>query len=206
MKPESIHLPDHALLHFPEPRLRFAHHQALADPKDGLLLFGPPTGLDGIRYGVIGTQEGIDQLTAWVQRLAGPILADPGIASSVMFPGFEAIFRTQLNPVPRVTLRVDDQALSDAINKVDPYQRVYDAVELFAGPMRIWVTDESQKVALWFVVVPELLWKQCRPKSVVPKTARVSTGNALSHRKALALLDEPDLFEDVNEAAEKHLY
>ncbi len=206
MKPKSLARSAQTLVHLPEPRLRFAHEQALADPKDGLLLFGPPNELAGIRYGVIGTQEGIDQLVAWVHRLAGPIPADPDVASSVMFPGFEAVFRAQLNPVPRVTLPIDAQVLSDAINNADPYQRVYDAVELFAGPMRSWVTDESPKVALWFVVVPELLWKHCRPKSVVPKMDRVSSESALTHRQAMALLDAPDLFDDINDAAEKHLY
>lgn len=196
----------HTLLHFPEPRLHFAHGQALEDPKDGLLLFGPPNQLAGIRYGVIGTQEGIDQLVAWAHKLGRAIPADPDVGSSVMFPGFEAIFRAQLNPTPRVTLTVDPHVLNSAINNADSYQRVYNAVELFAGPIRSWVTNESPKVALWFVVVPELLWKHCRPKSAVPKMDRVSSGSALSHRKALALLDEPDLFEDINEAAEKHLY
>src|SRR5689334_9212806 len=81
-----------------EPLLRFGHGQLLADPKDGLFLFGPL--LDQrkpaeIRVGVIGTEQGIGRYERWVERVNGFI--PPGVAGSehhLAFPGFEAAFKT----------------------------------------------------------------------------------------------------------------
>lgn len=194
------------LLPLAEPRLLFAHEQKLEDPKDGLLLFGPPKSHPAIEYGVIGTEEGIAQFKAWAAKLAGAIDADSKIGSSVMFPGFETAFRTGWNADPRVSITVDADDLDRTIRNRDAHQRVYDAVDLFAGPIRQWVTEEDAKVALWFVVVPEQLWKLCRPNQTISKAEGVTSDTGLSHRSAMALWDAPDLFDDINEAAEKHRY
>jgi len=198
--------PVRRLIPFSEPRLLFGHEQMLADPKDGLLLFGPPEQAMGIHYGVIGTPEGIAQFRQWAKKLGGVIGADPAIASSVMFPGFETIFRTPWSAEPRVRLEIDPVELNRTIRNTDPFQRVFNTVDLFAGPIRRWVIEEDAKVALWFVVVPEELWKLCRPRSTVAKVDGVKPVLPLSHGRAMALLDSPDLFDDVNEAAEKHRY
>jgi len=198
--------PARQLLPFAEPRLRFAYGQALADPKDGLVLFGPPEEVMGTQYGVIGTPEGIEQFKAWAARLGGAIDADPTVSSSVMFPGFETVFRTQWNATPRVALEIDPSELDRTIRNTDPYQRVFDTVDLFADPIRRWVDEEDAKVALWFIVVPEELWQLCRPKSTIARSDGVTPPMPLSHGRAMALLERPDLFDDVNEAAEKHRY
>lgn len=198
--------PARRLLTFSEPRLRFGYGQAVEDPKDGLLLFGPPEQPMGVHYGVIGTAEGIRQFEAWASRLAGVIEADPKINSSVMFPGFETVFRTPWEKKPRVTLTVDTKVLSDTIKNTDPHQRVFDTVALFERPIRRWIKEEDIKVALWFVIVPEELWKLCRPLSSLSRAEGITPEVHLSHARAFHLLEEPELFDEVNEAAEKHLF
>ena len=199
-------MPDHRLIPFSEPRLRFAHDQMLADPKDGLLLFGPPEHDMTIQYGVIGTSEGIQQFKNWAMQMRGVIDADPKISSSVMFPGFETVFRTPWSVTPRVTLEVDPDELSRTILNTDAFQRVFDTVDLFTKPIQRWVNEEDARVALWFVIVPEKLWKLCRPKSTVTKAEGVQSTMPLTHRRAMTLLNSPDLFDDVNVAAEKHRF
>ena len=199
-------LPKSKLLTFPEPRLLFEHQQKLDDPKDGLVLFGPPEKPMGIRYGVIGTSEGIEQLKKWAGGIEHAVDADPRIGSSLTFPGFEAVFRTQWNPDPRVEIEIDSAQLDQTIRNVDPYQRVFDTVELFAGPIQRWVEEEDAKVALWYVVVPEELWKLCRPRSTISKADGLEPAVPLSHSHAYELINAPDFFDEVNEAAEKHLY
>lgn len=194
------------LLPISEPCLRFAHDQKLEDPKDGLLLFGPPKAHPAIEYGVIGTPEGIEQFKVWAQKIASAVDADPNIGSSIMFPGFETVFRTEWKADPRVTIPVDADRLDRTIRNTDAHQRVYDTVDLFAEPIKRWVTEEDAKVALWFVVVPEELWKLCRPNQTVSKSEGVKTDTALSHRSAMALWDCPDLFDEMNEAADKHRF
>lgn len=198
--------PPRTLLPFKEPRLRFGHGQALEDPKDGLLLFGPPEMPMGIHYGVIGTPEGIRQFEGWATRLAGYVPADDKIGSSVSFPGFETVFRTPWETTPRAKIVVDEDELLTTLRNTDAHQRVFDAVELFAGPIRKWVKEEDIKVALWFVIVPEKLWKHCRPRSNVSKAEGIAPEVQLSHKRAFRVLEEPELFDEVNEAAEKHLY
>lgn len=199
-------LPRRRLLTFPEPRLRFGHDQMLEDPKDGLMLFGPPEIPGSTRYGVIGLPEGIRQFEAWARRLKQPIPANEDVTSSVMFPGYETAFRTPWDPEPRVRITIDPEELESKVKITDAHQRVFDTVDLYAQPIIRWVTEEDPKVSLWFVVIPEEVWKLCRPRSSLSKAEGIRPGVHLSHTKALALLSEPDLFEDANVAAEKHLY
>jgi hypothetical protein len=199
-------LPKRRLLTFPEPRLRFAYDQILEDPKDGLTLFGPPEKPVGTQYGVIGTAEGIRQFETWTARLRQPIAADPAVGSSIMFPGFETVFRTAWDAKPRVRIEVNADELQSKVKITDAHQRVFDTVELFAQPIIRWLNEEDPKVALWFVVIPEEVWKLCRPRSTVSHADGVVPEVYLSHAKALELISERDLFEEANAAAEKHLY
>lgn len=199
-------LPLRRLLTLKEPRLRFAYDQPIDDPKDGLMLFGPPKKLAGVQYGVIGTAEGIRQFEAWASRLSKATSADPDIASSVTFPGFEAVFRTSWASAPRVRIEVNQLELERKVKLTDAHQRVFDTVDLFAEPIQRWVKEEDPKVSLWFVVVPEELWKLCRPRSTVSKRDGIQPDVPLTHKQAMELLDNPDLFDEANAAAEKHLY
>lgn len=207
-KPPKVRLPPRRLLTFREPRLRFDHEQVLEDPKDGLMLFGPPPAdrPTGFQYGVIGTPEGIRQFENWAARLNSPIPADPNVTSSILYPGFESVFRTPWTPTPRIKIVVDSDELDRAVRLTDPHQRVFDTVDLFAEPIKRFVTEEDPKIALWFVVVPEKVWKLCRPRSPLAKGEGIRPDVHLTHARAMEILDFPDLFEEVNLAAEKHLY
>ena len=195
------------LIPLSEPCLRFALDQKLENPKDGLLLFGPDDKKSDIQYGVIGTTGAISRFKKWSKKIKGHIPADPKVTSSVAFPGFETVFRTNWPVEPKVSLEVDGEALNAALNISDPHQRVFDTVDLFANAIADWVREEDLKVDLWYVVIPEELWKMCRPNSsVISKSEATENVIHLSHNKAIDLLVEPDMFSEVNEAAEKHLY
>jgi len=64
--------------YLPEPDLMFGHAQPLPSTKDGLFLFGPLTEEQTrkeIRYGVIGTDKGIDLFRAWILAVRGFVAA-----------------------------------------------------------------------------------------------------------------------------------
>ncbi len=204
-KPRNLQ-PARRLLTFAEPRLRFGHEQLLEDPKDGLMLFGPAEKLHGIHYGVIGTPDGIRQFEAWASKLKQAVPADSKVTSSITYPGFETLFRTAWDDAPRVKIEIDPEQLRSKVNLTDAHQRVFDTVELFSAPIIRWVKEEDAKAALWFVVVPEEVWKLCRPRSTISKAEGIQPDVALSHAKAIELLGEPDLFDDANTAAGKHLF
>lgn len=194
------------LIPFQEPLLRFKHDQLLDDPKDGLSLFGPPESPNGLRFGVVGTRAGIAQLKNWARKIGRVVPRNENVGSSVTFPGFEAAFRETWTPEPRVECPVDEDELAKTLTNPDDHQRVFDIVEIYAEPIRRWIAEEDPKVAFWFVVVPEEVWKTCRPKSKLARKDAVRTDVHMTHTKALETLKQTDLFAEFNEAASKHKY
>jgi hypothetical protein len=203
MKNKSI---SRNLTPFKEPRLCFGYEQALEDPKDGLLLFGPSEASPGLQYGVVGTPEGLLQFEAWIGKVQKGIPADPEFTSSIAFPGFEAVFRTALPPKARAQLTIDPEKLARSVKITDPHQRVFDTVDLFAGRISRFVKEEDPKIGLWFVIIPEEVWKLCRPQSTLSRREGIVADHHISHGRAMELLQAPDLFDEMNLAAEKHLY
>ena len=170
------------------------------------MLFGPPYDHCDVQYGVIGLPDSIDRFETWSERLVNAIPSEPNVASSVLFPGFETIFRTPWPRKARVRIEISESSLTEVLRNTDSHQRVFDAVTLFAKPITRWVSEEDPKVSLWFVVVTEELWKLCRPLSRVSRSEGIEPPMHLSHNQALRLLREPDLFDEANDAAEKHRF
>ena len=166
------------VLFLPEPSLTFAYEQALEDPRDGLTLFGP---LDagrpyGIRAGVIGTSQGIEYFRAWAVRLQGR-LADQvrAKASRPPFPGFETVFRIPWRPDPIVAIAVPEAEIHAAVHLEDRHQRVHRTVSVFTNRLVAAQLEDDAKPDLWFVVIPDIIHKYCRPKSVVGTEVRIKT-------------------------------
>lgn len=145
------------LLYLPEPRLLFAHGQALEDPRDGLTLFGP---LDedrpyGIRFGVVGTPAGIELLKAWVNRIQRPISNNPSQVARPPFPGFEASFRVPWDHRPTHEVPIPAMDLQNCVLLDDRHQRVYRTVDLYAERIVDALCQQEAPVDLWFAVVPD---------------------------------------------------
>lgn len=203
------------LIHLPEPALEFRYDQALEDPRDGLTLFGP---LDeaphyGVRAGVIGSKEGIERFKRWAEEIQGPIglFSDDdarlrnGFARPP-FPGFEAVFRVPWHIDRLATLEVDPKELALAVRLEDSYQRVYTAVGIYADAILAFKQREDVQVDIWFVVVPEEVYRFCRPQSIVPKVERVKTEGKMSRRFAQRLSTAPALFGELNRDAVPYQY
>jgi hypothetical protein len=189
------------LYHIPEPRLRFRHAQDLEDPRDGLTLFGP---LDagkpfGIRVGVIGTPNGIADCRKWLRRIQGRIHLDKPRISRPPFPGFEAVFQTPLKQTPEIELTIDEAAIDRAIYQSDRYQRVYAAVDLYAGPILKSRREDDVDIDLWLVVVPDRVRKYCRPRQNVETALRIKSQTSLSESEVAQFDATPFLFPSINE-------
>lgn len=196
------------MIHLPEPRLLFAHDQAVEDPRDGITLFGP---LDagrpyGIRVGVIGTSDGIALFRRWVERIQRPIANQPPDIARPPFPGFEAAFRVPWNPSPlmEITIPLDELDLSTHLD--DRYQRVFQTVDAFASRITNAVRDDDRVVDCWIVVVPDVVYQYCRPLSVVEPALRIAADDKLDPRYAKKLQTQPSLFPEHNAAALPYAY
>ena len=173
------------LVHLPEPSLLFNYRQAVTDPRDGLTLFGP---LDkgkpyGIRAGVVGTSDGIRKFRKWVGRIQLPISNEPQSVARPLFPGFEAAFRIPWGVEPALAIEVDDQDLHQSAFIDDVHQRVFKTVDVFAEKIAS-AAEEDLSVDLWFLVVPDYVYENCRPRSNVPRQFQVKSTYKMSRRYA----------------------
>ncbi len=176
------------LLKLDEPRLLFRHDQATEDPRDGLTLFGP---LDegkpfGIRWGVVGTSDGIQRFKYWVERINSPIYdiveeSQPKDARPP-FLGFETIFRIPWLSVPALELEISENEISGCVYLEDSHQRVFKTVELFSSRILKATTTEESHVDIWFVVIPDEIYKYCRPKSVVEADLKIGSKREISRK------------------------
>lgn len=191
-----------------EPSLLFAHGQAMEDPRDGLTLFGP---LDkgkpyGIRAGVIGTKEGILRFKKWAEKTQHLSANKPPQIARPPFPGFEAVFRIPWSPDPTLEIQVSDIELNRSLHIDDKHQRVYRTVEVYSDKIITALQQEETKVDLWFVIIPDVVHKYCRPKSNVELELQIKAAYKMRPGEAIKLYKEPSLFVERNISAEPYRY
>ncbi len=82
-----------------EPTLEFRYGQGMADPHDGLSIFGPydadqPSHPENISYGCVGTAQGLEAFAQWSSVLSSPIYPKQGLDERLwpFSPGFETAF------------------------------------------------------------------------------------------------------------------
>lgn len=196
------------LIKIQEPTLLFGHNQAVEDPRDGLTLFGP---LDkgkpyGIRAGVIGTIDGIRRFKNWVGRIQEPIGNDPASIARPPFPGFEAVYRIPWNSDPVISLQISEDELYSCLHLDDKYLRVYKTVELFSDRIIETIREEDAAVDLWFVIIPDDVYRYCRPLSFVEATLRIEAKDRMNPTQAKKLQSAPSLFEQDNKDSVPYYY
>jgi hypothetical protein len=180
----------------------------MADPRDGLTLFGP---LDagsphGMRVGVVGTTHGIDRYRDWVARIQGPLMDGGRVVANPPYPGFATAFRIPWSVEPTVVLPISAAALQSTVFLSNRHERVYKTVGLFADSIVNALRVEDRAVDLWFVVIPDVVHENCRPLSQIARSRQVISGAGLTPRTARRLWSEPSLFPAWNEAAETYHY
>jgi hypothetical protein len=207
---DALALPFRAL-HIPEPRLTFGHGQSDEYTRRGLYLYGP---LDSdevtgpIRYGFVGTREGLLLLSDWsalLQRFT-PAHYREGSPSRhpIPFPGFQAAYRAPWPLEPVATCLLDRKDVLDAIYTGRRHEAVKRTVDLFVEAIVTHVRRDEKRPPFWFVVVPDEVYEYGRPNSSVPTQLQRTGFVKISRRRAAALQQAPDLFEDFN--AQAHVF
>jgi hypothetical protein len=181
------------LHYFEEPNLLFRYDQGLPDPRDGLILFGP---LDegkphGIRLGVVGTSDGIRRAKSYLKRIQKPIFAQAAHRNRPVFPGFEAAFGIPCNPEPYLVAEIAKHEIEACARLDDRYHRVFDTVTLYEQAIIKTQREGDVQVDLWLVVVPDIIFQNCRPRSVVFSSQRQETSNAIGYKEAQRRKIEP---------------
>ena len=186
------------LIHIPEPSLRFNHNQELADPRDGIMLFGPYTQekISGqINVGLIGPEEQRNYLKEYLKRIHMPIFGKADIARP-FFPGIEAAFGVFVNFNGLVEIDVPSSEITNYLKYADSHQRVYNLSELYTSRLVQYCSQEEIPVNVWFVIIPDEIFTLGRPKSRLPiSDDRVITGLSRADRKSKDLF----LFKEMTE-------
>jgi hypothetical protein len=196
------------LIKIPEPQLLFRYNQALEDPRDGLTLFGPldESGPFGIRYGVVGTEGGIERFSRWVGKINLPIYDAASDRARPPFFGFETIFKVPWDVQPAIRIRVSLEEIEENVYLDDGFQRVYKTVDIFTSRIIKAINEEEQKVDIWFVIIPDIVYKYCRPKSRVEEDLRIGTTERLSQKYVRTLRNQRPLFQEDLKLAKAYEY
>jgi len=170
------------LIHINEPLLRVGHGHVVAHPKDGLTLFGPYTQTSGgLRYGVIGTQEGLEQFDKWGAHInaflpayQGSMFrrrknAEYGKLTHQFYPGFQTAFGISWNTKPECRFVIPDDALEAALQVHELHTRISRVVKTYTKRLIKMTYESENKPDLWFVIVSRKLENLCRPLSNPPK-------------------------------------
>ena len=168
-----------------ESRLEFRYKQSLEDPHDGLSLFGP-YGIDAsshpknLTIGVIGSSEGVEAFNRWGKSVRGPIHAGEDCSPDLwpLFPGFEAAFCSDFPREPAWSCELDLETLKQESMLKDPSKRAAGVVEQYLAAIKK-TEKREEPFGVLVCVVPEFVWKNCRPESFVPG----ATGEAISKKE-----------------------
>jgi hypothetical protein len=181
-----------------EPRLEFRHGQFLEDPHDGLSLFGP-YGIEvsshpkNLTIGVIGTPEGIQDFNQWCKVARGAVYPGDDLDPHLwpVFPGFEAAFCSDLPREAAWSCELDLEKLKRESMQKDPNKRAAAVVEEYLAAIK--KTEKMEEpFGVLVCVVPDFVWKNCRPESFVPG----AIGEAVSKKeRELRAGGQPDLFD-----------
>jgi hypothetical protein len=193
-----------------EPLLEFGFSQKAANPKAGLYFFGPLEEKGRprhIKIGVVGTPEGLRLYRGWskaINAFIDPLV--PGSMNHVPFAGFNAIFSTSINEEPELHVELSPTKLAGAIRRGKRHEAIKDAVSIYEEAIRKSLQEDSA-VDVWFVVIPDDIYKYGRPRSVVPKGEILQSRLAISRRRVAEILaGSPSLFADENAEAETFLF
>lgn len=133
------------------PDLEFGGTGYFQDPRDGLLQAGPFDLRFGaahraqVRVAVVGPKEMHDKVAAWLTRCKSEIaaLADEGTQPS--FPGFSAVFRSELVCEPSWFAALDERQIQQAF-ALRPYDGFQAIVDLYAAGMLMLKEDVQPDV------------------------------------------------------------
>jgi len=197
-----------SLLHIDEPKLQFRFNQRMEHPKDGLFLFGPydTKNAGNIRAGVIGTKDGIQKLENWVKKIQSYIEPASSKPNHTAFPGFEAAFGVKWDSKPWAKIQIDETKLRSAITLANRHEAIYSTVQLFVKPIIEHLSEEAERPDVWFVIIPEMVYLWGRSQSVVPLQDRTESSNKMKKSEAKEWINEPSLFEHLNEQAKIFQY
>ncbi len=158
----------------PEPVLDFRYGQSMIDPRDGLSIYGPydtdmPSHPSNVIYGVMGTKQGLGKFAKFTHMITSPVLTDMNsydYKNWPHFPGFEAAYHSKFPDKPSFRYELEENELVDEAKDYDAHKRASRLVEMYLSGFDV-ATSKDEHLGIMFCVVPDIVWKNCRPLSTI---------------------------------------
>ena len=194
----NVSLKSAGVLTFDEPGLEFGYGQLLTDPRHGLSLFGPPDHSDSsglsLGYVLVGTDVGIQEFGKWSKEMnrATTVVPHDNHRLWVPFPGYRESFGRPFPTRPIRTFTIDAESVNTASRRGDPHERAFQVVNLYLE--RLELTQKlDEQVGVGICVVPDEVWRNCRPLSRVAHATSPKMSGSL---KAQLKAGQRDMFND----------
>lgn len=178
-------------IHIEEPKLLFGHGQRCEYVKDGLFSFGPLGSIPGrsaMRFGVVGTPDGLRRFQQWSANVRGHIACDEGKAHRAGWPGFAAVFDVDWPIRPLAEITVDSNEVLKTIRRANRHEAVYATVGIYENAICRYLNKEEVHPDFWFVVIQEEVYRLGRPEQVVSVSDRTESQLPMSRKEAHRLL------------------
>lgn len=194
------------LIYLPEPKLTFGYQQKMEDPRDGLTLFGPfsKDQYSGqVNVGIIGPKTQREYVINYLKSIHKPIISKVPDLARPYFPGLEAAFGIFINFASLQQIDVDRKKIDEYLKYTDSHQRVHNLSNLYAEPLNKFANQEQAPVSVWFVAIPDDIYKFSRPKSKIEKAEdNIKTGLSGKERKS----NQGFLFDELTELKEAYQF
>jgi len=199
-RPKTCVMLNLQIARLPTPELEFCGPGPYADPRRGLLEAGPFDMRFGaahrtqVRLALVGTPEIVDQAQSWFKRCQRSIRAETAGGSVLDYPGFAAVFRSELVVDDTWQVLLDQRGLEHAMS-LTPYKCFGEVVRLYAQAIQSAKREHRPDVVV--CCVPEFIEKKCwsvqRPMTKEEKrAAKLATERAVSAQLELPLDWEPE--------------
>lgn len=160
------------LIFLKEPSLTFGFSQKTSDPRDGLTLYGPfyREKMDGqLNIGIIGPAKQRTYLREYLQNIHKPIFNPNPDVARPFFPGLKSTFGVHINFKNINEIDVPENEINKYLFYEDSHQRVHNLTNLYSDRLSKYNKQEESPVVMWFVAIPDEIYKFGRPKSKIPK-------------------------------------
>ena len=182
-----------------EPKLVFGDGNKLTDPHAGLSLFGPyDKGEQGrpheVSYALIGCTSGLRSFKDFVRLLNGPLFHEKLQGEDVNidigrlwppYPGFATAFECDLPEHTRFEYEITEDEIMTNVNDIDQHKRVFKIVNLYLDKIKM-IAERDENIKVVICIEPDLIWKNCRPKSVIRKED--ATGTRVTKKEVTELM------------------
>ena len=123
-----------------------------------------------IDIGIIGPEILRQKFTNYLKKIHSPIRSIKKDVARPDFPGLEAAFGVFINFENLQYLDVKQTEIDTYIKYTDNFQRVHNLTNLYSEKIVDYLHNQEIPVTVWFVVIPDIIYRYGRPNSKIPKS------------------------------------